>query len=186
MTNPLPPQSPIAPQIPPDARSAVAGADIAWEAVLFALGELPPSQQARFEERLATDPELCEHLVEASRLVECLRRCDFPAHPEVTRPRTSPRTHSRRRTAVTTAIAALACVAVAINSIPHSNPDSIRDAVALTSLLQQSETIPEISSEIDPDIEPTLSSLETPAWLLTAIDLDEQAPIPDDQDQGVY
>ncbi|MEY3459699.1 MAG: hypothetical protein RL215_2856 [Planctomycetota bacterium] len=184
MTNPTPVQSLTVSQIPPDARSA--DTDIAWEAVLFALGELPPRQHARFEERLATDPELCEHLVEATRVVECLRRCHFPAHPELTRPQTSPASRSRRYASVTAAIAALVGVAVAMNSLPRSNPDSIRDAVALTSLLQQSETVPEISPETDPDIEPSLSSLETPAWLLTAIDLDEQAPIPDDQDQGVY
>jgi ferric-dicitrate binding protein FerR (iron transport regulator) len=79
--------------------------DAAWLAFRYAAGELDPAESVRFEQCLETDPDACESLVQAVRLMEVARQAARQARP---RPR---RLHLPARLA-TSAVAAAATVAL--------------------------------------------------------------------------
>lgn len=90
-----------------------------------------------------------------------------------------------------TALAAAAVVAFSLYPPETRNTDSLRDAVALSSILLHSvaATDPphEINADPDSPIPHPAEQLETPGWLLTAVDLDEhhstsENPVSEDEE----
>jgi hypothetical protein len=87
------------------------------------------------------------------------------------------------------AIGSLVAASLAVCSLPaelRTNHESLKDAVAVSSLLRNSESMPDPTADTDSWLDQPASSLETPNWLLTAIDLSEQAPPEDDQDEAIF
>ncbi|MEY3174381.1 MAG: hypothetical protein RLZZ436_2295 [Planctomycetota bacterium] len=173
---------------------------LAWDPFAYALGELPPAAQACFEERMAADPELCEEFLAALRLLAALSSPETGSTRKVAASQLS-RPHSpargRRLTAILAASTALAAATLSAFSLHlHMVPtaDSLRDAVALSSILQQVDSVPELPAEPVSDSDaaamPLGEDLETPGWLLTAVDLDEQPSTsdipPSDDEEAIF
>ena len=149
-----------------------------WDVYAYALNELPPQAKLHFEERLANDPQLCEEFLAALKLLCALRSISpAPVIPARSLPSSSGH-NSGRRVSSAVAPAALAATvlfaASCVYMVKRPQPDSLSEAVALSNILQT----PEITTGTPIDAYPQLLSPselpETPDWLLTAIDLDEQ------------
>ena len=161
--------------------------DSAWEALLLAIDNLTHSPPDQLGDRLAADPEFCRDFADATLLLETLRHCNFPTPVIVSSGRST--LNPRRRPAVMFAIGSLVAASLAVCSLPaeiRTNHESLHDAVAVSSLLRNSESLPDPSADTDSWLDQPASSLETPNWLLTAIDLSEQAPPDDDQDEAIF
>ncbi len=158
-----------------------------WISFAYALDELSAAERTQFEERMATDAQLCEEFLAALKLLNALQTAPPPSPA-----RTAP-LRTRRLAVIFPAMAAIAAVAVMaglLRSTLSPALDSLQDAVAFSSILQLSEPAPEFSPELPDAVNPSTEILETPGWLLTAVDLDEQAstshtPSPDD-DEAIF
>ncbi|MFM7057246.1 MAG: hypothetical protein ACKO2P_10030 [Planctomycetota bacterium] len=143
-----------------------------WLPFAYAIGELSDAARNHFEARMAVDPSLCEDFLAALKLIDALQAS--PIRPPA--PAGTPR--PPRRASVfpaVTAVAVVTLMAALVRPTFSPSPDSLHDAVALSSLLRNSTQILEPAADpIDP-AEPVTETLETPDWLLTAVDLDEQA-----------
>ena len=158
-----------------------------WETLLLAIDGINRSNRDQLGDRLAADPAFRCDFADAVLLLDTLRDCRFSPlpPPHVNRPAPS----TQGRTSVVIAVGSLIAALTAAWSLPpklHGNRESLYDAVAVTSLLQNSATPPDHPPETDPWVEPPAYSLDTPAWLLTAIDLDEDAQPDDDQEEAVF
>jgi hypothetical protein len=146
---------------------------------------------------MAADQQLCEEFLASLKLVAALSPLDSHSEASLSASIRHQPTHAAKRgqsTKVVPALTALTAAAIAAFSL-HSpearSTDSLRDAVALSSILLHSASASDPSPEInlDPDSPgPHLAEpLETPGWLLTAVDLDEhhsttETPTTDDEE----
>jgi hypothetical protein len=165
--------------------------------VAYALGELPLSAQLCFEERMAADHQLREEFLASLKLIIALSPlesnnptplADSLQHQP--KPSTK-RCQTTKFAPALTALVAAAVVAFSLYSPETRNADSLRDAVALSSILLHSvaATDPphEINADSDSPIPHPAEQLETPGWLLTAVDLDEhhstsENPVSEDEE----
>lgn len=143
-----------------------------WDPFAYALGELSLAVQVQFEEQMAADPQRCEDFLAALKILNALRgsRHTPPATTSLSKP--------GRQVRIFPAIIAIATAALAaclIRSTVIPAVDSLHDAVALSTMLQLPASSIEINQEPLSLADPVVSNLETPGWLLTAIDLDEQS-----------
>jgi len=171
-----------------------------WNAVAYLLGELPQPARACFEDRMAADHQLCEEFLASLKLIAALSPPDSHNAASQSAPlwhQSNPSTGRRQSRKVVPAFAALAAATVAAFSLypPEvRSTDSLRDAVALSSILANSSLAIDPSSEInsDPDspIPHLAEHLETPGWLLTAVDLDERHSTPEnpatEDDEAIF
>ena len=144
----------------------------AWNPFAYALGELPLAAQVQFEEQMAADPQCCEDFLAALKILNALR----PSR--LTPPTVTSLPNPRRQVRIFPAITAVATAALAaclIRSTVSPSVDSLHDAVALSTLLQLPESSVEDNQEPLSLADPVVENLETPDWLLTAVDLDEQS-----------
>jgi hypothetical protein len=161
--------------------------DSAWEALLLAIDNPTHTPPDHLGDRLAADPEFRRDFADATLLLETLRLCNFSTPMILSSGR--PTLNPRRRPAVMFAIGSLVAASLAVCSLPaelRTNHESLKDAVAVSSLLRNSESMPDPTADTDSWLDQPASSLETPNWLLTAIDLSEQAPPEDDQDEAIF
>lgn len=160
----------------------------AWDPFAYALGELPLAAQVQFEEQMATDPQCLQDFLAALKLLNTLRasRHTPPADPSVAMPRRQARIFP-----TITAVAAAALAACLIRSTVSPSADSLHDAVALSTMLQLPESTVEFHHEPLSLADPVGENLETPGWLLTAVDLDEQSsnsdtPAGDNDEEAIF
>jgi hypothetical protein len=160
--------------------------DVSWLLARCALGELTADQQARLEDQLLHDEQLCLQLAETVALVETLRQTPLASQP--TR-RVSPALISVRSFAAVAAVLALLVLPAALSTV---QPDVLHDAVTFSSMLQ---TEPAESRNSETDLWAAADLPEPPDWLLTALDLDEQsgdsdsspaAPVIDDEEEALF
>ncbi len=161
--------------------------DVSWLLARCALGELTADQQARLEDQLLHDEQLCLQLAETVALVETLRQTPLASQP--TR-RVSAALISVRSFAAVAAVLALLVLPAALSRTVQ--PDVLHDAVTFSSMLQ---TEPAESRSSETDMWAAADLPEPPDWLLTALDLDEQsgdsdsspaAPVIDDEEEALF
>lgn len=163
----------------------------AWNPFAYALGELPLAAQVQFEEQMAADPQCCEDFLAALKMLNALRASRLT--PPTVTSLANPRRQVRIFPAITaiTAVATAALAACLIRSTVNPSVDSLHDAVALSTLLQLPESSVEDHQEPLSLADPVVENLETPDWLLTAVDLDEQSsnsdtPSSDDDEEAIF
>lgn len=159
-----------------------------WDPFAYALGELPLAAQVQFEEQMAADPQRCEDFLVALKMLNALRASRFtpPTDTSLAKP--------RRQVRIFPAITAVATAALAACSLSFTvgpSVDSLHDAVALSTMLQLPDSSVEVHQEPMSLADPVVENLETPDWLITAVDLDEQAsnsdtPSSDDDEEAIF
>lgn len=159
-----------------------------WDPLAYALGELPLAAQVQFEERMATDPQCCEDFLAAVKLLNALRASRYtpPADTGILKPRSQVRIFP-----TITAVAAAILAACLMRSTVNPSVDSLQEAVALSTMLQLPESSVELHQETASLADTIGENLETPGWLLTAVDLDEQSsnsdtPSSDDDEEAIF
>lgn len=160
----------------------------AWDPFAYALGELPLATQVLFEEQMAADPQCCEDFLAALKMLNALRASRHT--PPTVTSLANPRRQVRIFPAIT-AVATAALAACLIRSTVSPSVDSLHDAVALSTMLQLPESSVEDHQEPLSLADPVVENLETPDWLLTAVDLDEQSsnsdtPSSDDDEEAIF
>lgn len=162
-----------------------------WRAVLYVLGEGTADDRARFEDQLCFDEALCETLVEATRLVELtttgLRTSALSGQP-VRSAQDQQATHRRQLRPVAAIAGTAAAVLFAMGLAGNSSSDSISDAELVTQMLHNTAT--EEDTDVDSALNDWSSDIDTPQWLLTALELEESdAPadktLPDADDSSI-
>ncbi len=148
------------------------GPDLHWTAFLYIAGELDPEAEARFEARLADDPEAQEAVASAVEVVGAtvLSARSFAA--------TSPARRLLRLASASVALAAAACLIFAL--LPRSTPPPAGPADASTTArawsMIRDEEAPDWSPAVgDASAEPDEGTMPEPpadralpSWLLTA------------------
>ena len=187
-----------------------------WQTSLYLLGELSPEECLRYEQQLELDEALCDELVLGARLLQATRAAFLDGTaPAVSVPAVSVEGHGctsialsssvalrssasgissiSRKATVFSALAALGLLFAALptpGSFQQPAADVLQDAVALSDILGQWE--PEIGRDADweGDSEDRVTMPESPDWLITAVDLDEQSDesgaTTDDEDEAVF
>ena len=159
-----------------------------WDPFAYALGELSLAAQVQFEEQMATDPQCCEDFLAAIKLLNALRASRHT--PTADTGLLKPRSQVRIIPTIT-AVAAAALAACLVRSAVNRSVDSLHEAVALSTMLQLPESTVEFHQEPVPLADTVSENLETPNWLLTAVDLDEQSsnsdtPSSDDDEEAIF
>lgn len=183
------------------AKRLTASDTAAWDVFLFALQELPEDRCEDFEKQLFANPEISQQLADAARLLEAIHDCHqiqsqspvssptlVTSAPPATQYRPRPNQKLRPASVFSAALSLAAIVSAASLFQLHarSHHESLHDAVAVTTLLQSSSADTEFLADTDLWLDQHTSSLETPSWLLTAIDLEEQTTPDDDQDEAIF
>lgn len=171
--------------------TGIAADDRAWRAARYVLGELSESDAEVFELAMLDDAELCELVLNATRLqagivaacretsietvlpVVTLSVVDSAAGFVAVRSLVS-------RIAVSLAGLGLAGILVAFvtgsgerssGELAVANAETVD---ALANLISESETSELLAlQDVDTDVDPALSEVATPEWLLTAIELED-------------
>ena len=158
-----------------------------WRAVLYVLGEGTAEDRAHFEDQLGFDEALCEALVEATQLIELatmgLKTSRLSHQPAFTVQEQVIHRVSRRPGTAIVGTAAAVLFALCLTGAPSS--ESLSDAELVTQMLHNAAA--EEDSEVDSSMNEWSGDIDTPQWLLTALELeeadstiDETPPIPDD------
>lgn len=182
-----------------------------WQTSLYLLGELSPEECLRYEQQLELDEALCDELVLGARLLQATREAFLDGTvPAVSvgghgctsvvlsssvalRSSASGISSISRRATVFSAVVALGllfAVLVTPEGVQQPSADVLQDAVALSDILGQWE--PEVGRDADweGDSEDRVTMPESPDWLITAVDLDEQSEesgaTTDDEDEAVF
>ena len=162
----------------------------AWLAARYVLGELSESDAEAFEQAMLDDAELCELVVNATRLqagiaVACLETSAETALPVVklsvvdsTLAFAAARSQVSR---VAVSLAGLGLAGILLTFATGSGERSSGELAvvnaetvnALANLISESETSELLAlQDVDTDVDPALSEVATPEWLLTAIELE--------------
>ena len=181
-----------------------------WQTSLYLLGELSPEECLRYEQQLELDEALCDELVLGARLLQATRATflegtaaavsvpavsakGYGCVPVALSSSASGISSISRKATVFSAVAALGllfAVLVTPESFQQPSADVLQDAVALSDILGQWE--PEVGRDADweGDSEDRVIMPESPDWLITAVDLDEQSgesgATTDDEDEAVF
>lgn len=151
-----------------------------WQAVCYVLDELPPSERAAFERRLAESQELREAVVEASKLIDIIkasrsRPADAKAFPTVTLPTTCRATLAGTFAVLWTVVllAFLSFWAVRLNHQPSVDP-ALAQVASLWADLAVAEPSGGHSPEsdwIDADIVVEIADeTDVPEWLVAGVE----------------
>ena len=164
-----------------------------WLAVQYVLGELAPSDLLAFEERLAVDPLACVAVAKAARLTLTLQSAvaddaallaSVPA-VLVVRSSTSPRgSWLALAGAATAAVGLLAAVAFGpADSRSEWLARNDRSASELVSLWRHGTPVGgAFADESDVEVDESNREVAVPAWLFTAISLEQSKPAKDASD----
>ncbi|MEZ6033299.1 MAG: hypothetical protein R3C17_09415 [Planctomycetaceae bacterium] len=172
-----------------------------WLAMQYVLGDLTDEQTEQFELAMVEDVTLCESVLMATRLSAGIVQAYDSQLPFQSATRSVPKAESPPRPrfvrfSVFAATAALTMVVILLVTFGGSaqpiltaaHDDATADDATADALAMLLNNAPanEISSEFDELIEAddSISSLVAPAWLLTAVDLDEAAREGDHKSSG--
>ena len=171
--------------------TGIAADDRAWRAARYVLGELSESDAEAFELAMLDDVELCELVLNATRLqagiaVACRESSAETGPPVVklsvvdSKPAFVVVRSQVSRIAVS--LAGLGLAGILLTFASGSGERSAGElavvneetADALANLISESETSELLAlQDVDTDVDPALSEVATPEWLLTAIELED-------------
>ena len=179
-------------------------ADREWRAAQYVLGELSESDAETFELAMLDDAELCELVLNATRLqagisVAYREIAEVAARPAVklsvvnSVPAFSAARSQVSRIVVSLAGLALAGILLIFSTSTGANSSGDLAIVnaetvdALANLISESETSELLAlQEVDSDVDPALSEVAAPEWLLTAIELEDGSGQPSSDESDVY
>ena len=193
----------------PTSQTAVASteavvADREWRAAQYVLGELSESDAETFELAMLDDAELCELVLNATRLqagisVAYREIAEVAARPAVklsvvnSVPAFSAARSQVSRIVVSLAGLALAGILLIFSTSTGANSSGDLAIVnaetvdALANLISESETSELLAlQEVDSDVDPAFSEVASPEWLLTAIELEDGSGQPSSDESDVY
>jgi hypothetical protein len=174
-----------------------------WRAAQYVLGELSDSDSEAFELAMLDDTELCELVLNATRLqagivAACRETSTVMSQPVVklsvvdSVPAFVTVRSQVSRIAVSLAGLGLAGILLtfATGSGEQSSAElavvNVETVDALADLISESETSELLAlQDVDTDVDPALSEVATPEWLLTAIELEDgggQSQPPEESD----
>ena len=161
--------------------SSKASEEQLWQAFQFVSGELSVDETKRFEERLESDPFLCDAVVEATLLTSSVLHCQpEESATQVIHSHSRGRAHNFSRSIA--AVVALACcliLAVVLSNMPEAETETVQadviDAEVLVTTWADSfaadiEDIPEIDEQTDQD-------LDVPDWMLAGLTLNAKVEV---------
>ena len=155
------------------------------------LGELSESDAEAFELAMLDDAELCELVLNATRLqagiaVACRETYTETAKPlvKLSMVDSTPASLANRSqvSRVTVSLAGLGLAGILLTFVAGSGERSSGELAvvnaetvdALANLISESETSELLAlQDVDTDVDPALSEVATPEWLLTAIELED-------------
>jgi anti-sigma-K factor RskA len=182
--------------------TGTAADDRAWRAAQYVLGELSDSDAEAFEQVMLDDADLCELVLNATRLqagiaVACRESSTDSVRPlvKLSVVESTPAFDAVRsqvsRIAVSLAGLGLAGILLtfATGSGEQSSGElavvSAETADALANLISESETSELLAlQDVDTDVDPVLSEVATPEWLLTAIELEDSSGQPQSSEES--
>lgn len=181
--------------------SEAAASDREWRAARYVLGELPETEAEAFELAMLDDSGLCELVLNAARLqigiIEVLGDTSRSTGKPVVvltiadqSPSFMPDRSRTARVAVSLAGLGLAGILLTFATVRGRapielsvvNPETVN---ALADLISESETSDLLAlQEVDTDVDPALSEVAAPEWLLTAIELENGTGQPPSSDES--
>jgi anti-sigma-K factor RskA len=187
--------------------TGTAADDRAWRAAQYVLGELSDSDAEAFEQIMLDDADLCELVLNATRLqagiaVACRESSTDSVRPLVklsvvklsvvdSTPAFAAVRSQVSRIAVSLAGLGLAGILLtfATGSGEQSSGElavvNAETADALANLISESETSELLAlQDVDTDVDPVLSEVATPEWLLTAIELEDSSGQPQSSEES--
>jgi hypothetical protein len=174
----------------------------AWRAARYVLGELSDSDAEAFELAMLDDAELCELVLNATRLqagiaVACRETSTDSVRPVVkllvadsTPGFVAVRSQMSR---ITVSLAGLGLAGILLTFATGSGERSSGELAvvnaetvdALADLISESETAELLAlQDVDTDVDPALSEVATPEWLLTAIELEDGSGQPQSSEES--
>ena len=187
--------------------TGTAADDRAWRAAQYVLGELSDSDAEAFELAMLDDADLCELVLNATRLqagvaVACRESSTDSVRPLVrlsvvklsvvdSTPAFVAVRGQVSRIVVSLAGLGLAGILLtfATGYGEHSSGElavvNAETADALANLISESETSDLLAlQDVDTDVDPALSEVATPEWLLTAIELEDSSGQPQSSEES--
>lgn len=182
--------------------TGTAAEERAWRAARYVLGELSESDAEAFELAMLDDAALCELVLNATRLqagivVACCEIATETAQPmiklamvDVTPSFSAVRSQVSR---IAISLAGLGLAGILLIFTNGSRERSSGDLVvvnaetvdALANLISESETSGLLAlQDVDTDVDPALSEVATPEWLLTAIELEDGSGQPQSSEES--
>jgi hypothetical protein len=174
----------------------------AWRAARYVLGELSDSDAEAFELAMLDDAELCELVLNATRLqagiaVACRETSTDSVRPVVkllvadsTPGFVAVRSQMSR---ITVSLAGLGLAGILLTFATGSGERSSGELAvvnaetvdALADLISESETAELLAlQDVETDVDPALSEVATPEWLLTAIELEDGSGQPQSSEES--
>ena len=163
----------------------------AWRAAQYVLGELSESDAEAFELAMLDDAELCELVLDATRLqagivAACRESSTVMAQPVVKLSVVDSVpafvTVRSQVSRIAVSLAGLGLAGILLTFATGSGEQSSAELAvvneetvdALADLISESETSELLAlQDVDTDVDPALSEVATPEWLLTAIELED-------------
>jgi anti-sigma-K factor RskA len=176
----------------------------AWRAAQYVLGELSDSDAEAFELAMLADAELCELVLNATRLqagiaVACRETSTDSVRPvvkllvaESAQGFVAVRSQVSR---IAVSLAGLGLAGILLTFATGFGERSSGDMAvvnaetvdALADLISESETAELLAlQDVDTDVDPALSEVATPEWLLTAIELEDGGQPQSPEESDVY
>lgn len=176
--------------------------DRAWRAAQYVLGELSDSDAEAFELAMLDDADLCELVLNATRLqagiaVACGESSTDSVQPLVnlsvvdsTPAFVAVRSQVSR---IAVSLAGLGLAGILLTFATGSGEQSSGElavvnaetADALANLISESESSELLAlQDVDTDVDPALSEVATPEWLLTAIELEDSSGQPQSSEES--
>ncbi len=154
--------------------------ELCWTASRYVWGELPPAEQAAFEERLSHDEAACLAVAEAVKLTALIQAGEHRASITQSTPSAVTVPRSRWSAAlVAVAISAVAACWFAVRQAASPavvNPGSTELLARWTDAGQRDES--EFWDEFDAEPEVLDESLSAPSWMLHAVQLSNKPAQP--------
>lgn len=183
----------------------IAAGERAWRATQYVLGELSEIDADAFELAMLDDAELCELVLNATRLqagiaVAC-RESSAETAPAVVKLSVVDLAPGfvavrSRVSGIAVSLAGLGLAGILLTFATGSGEQSpgelavvnAETADALANLISESESSDLLAlQDVDTDVDPALSEVATPEWLLTAIELeDSSGQPPSSEESDVY
>lgn len=183
----------------------IAAGERAWRATQYVLGELSEIDADAFELAMLDDAELCELVLNATRLqagiaVAC-RESSAETAPAVVKLSVVDLALGfvavrSRVSGIAVSLAGLGLAGILLTFATGSGEQSpgelavvnAETADALANLISESESSDLLAlQDVDTDVDPALSEVATPEWLLTAIELeDSSGQPPSSEESDVY
>lgn len=176
----------------------------AWRAAQYVLGELSDSDAEAFELAMLDDAELCELVLNATRLqagiaVACRETSTDSVRP-VVKLLVAESAHGfvavrSQVSRIAVSLAGLGLAGVLLTFATGFGERSSGEMAvvnaetvdALADLISESETAELLAlQDVDTDVDPALSEVATPEWLLTAIELEDGGQPQSPEESDVY